>query len=124
MFLQGSQGCKRGLKGKCILLKLNCNFKCVYNLAFLDALRAAATMYMFNEKYWLLKYSANFAICGERTMKDLSVLEVRSLMFKKDEWWGWVGSFFTIIILVTNQPSHLLCVLQAHKTKENSGVLV
>lgn len=76
----------RRVKDKYILLKLDCNFKCVYNLAFLDALRAAATMYMFNGKHWLLKYSANFAICGERTVKDLPALEAHSLVFKNHDW--------------------------------------
>lgn len=87
MFLQDNQGsCTRGVKDECILLKPNCNFKCVYNLAFLDALRTAAAMYMFNGKYWLLKYSANFAICEERTMRALAVLEAHSLLFKNGEW--------------------------------------
>lgn len=58
----------------------------VYNLAFLDALRAAAGMYMFNGKRWLLKYPANFAIRGERTTQDLSALEAHSLVFKNGEW--------------------------------------
>lgn len=59
---------------------------CVYSLAFLDALRAAATMYMFNGKHWFLKYSANFATCGKRAVQDLSALEAHSPVFKDDKW--------------------------------------
>lgn len=67
---------------------------------------------MFNGTHWLLKYSANFTICGGRTLRDLSALEAHSTVFKNDELWDWVGSFFfIIIILVINQPSHLFnCV--------------
>lgn len=111
MFLQDNQRCTERVKDKCILLKLNCNFKCVstiWHFWMPWEQQQVCTCLMGNVGFWNTLLTLPSAV---KTTQDLSALEAHSLVFKNGEWWDWVASFFIINwqdYNLSNKPSQSL----------------